>query len=64
MKITYNLKTREVNTISPKLSYYYTKVIMLDDRSKKNEKKAFLRNQNHHFRWMFGVYFQTTIFSV
>ena len=50
MKITYNLKMREVNTISPKLSYYYTKVIMLDDRSKKNKKKAFLRNQNHHFR--------------
>ena len=49
MKITYNLKMREVNTISPKLSYYYTKVIMLDDRSKKNKKKAFLRNQNRHF---------------
>ena len=64
MKITYNLKMREVDTISPKLSYYYTKVIMLDDRSKKNKKKAFLINQNHHFGWMFGVYFQTTIFSV
>ena len=39
MKITDNLKMREVNTISPKLSYYYTKVIRLNDRSLKKKKK-------------------------
>ena len=38
MKITDNLKMREVNTISPKLSYYHTKVIRLNDRSVKKKK--------------------------